>query len=62
MKKNNSNDLTILWLDDERNPEAYLNKESKQNITFNNLYCPIKTSYVLSYGEFCRCLYKKDKK
>ena len=37
-------------------------KESKQNITFNNLYCPIKTSYVLSYGEFCRCLYKKDKK
>lgn len=29
-------------------------KESKQNITFNNLYCPIKTLYVLSYEEFCR--------
>lgn len=29
-------------------------KESKQNITFNNLYSPIKTSYVLSYKEFCR--------
>lgn len=31
-------------------------KEDKQNITFNNLYCPIKTSYVLLYDEFCRCL------
>ena len=29
-------------------------KESKQNITFNNLYSPIKTSYVLSYEEFCK--------